>query len=105
MKFRSAIAGAWTMRRRVSVLLAGKGVAALMSTTTRAAWPAGGATVIKDLTPEPDSLNPYVPPTTVGATVKDKKTNLAKRHITHFFEGAKVLRSEFSYHRGSNRLS
>jgi hypothetical protein len=93
--------------RRFMVMLSGTVVAALMLASTGAAWAAGGSEdnrrpVIKDLSPAPGTLAPTNPPT-IEATVRDAKTDLAKKNIRLCALGNQV--TDFSYDRSTDRLT
>ena len=67
------------------------------------AWAAGcGCPTIKNLSPAADSTTSDVTPE-IAATVKDRQTNLAKKHIKLFVDGVRT--TTFSYDRAADRLS
>jgi hypothetical protein len=88
--------------RRVVVLLGGTAMTLAMLTLAAVAWARGGDPLIKNLSPEPGST---ITDTTftIKATVKDRKTNLGKKHIRLFLDGTR--RTDFSYNRSANLLS
>lgn len=71
-------------------------------TMAAVAWARGGDPLIKNL--EPGSGETITDTTfTIEATVKDRQTNLGKKHIRLFLDGTR--RTDFSYNRRTNRLS
>jgi hypothetical protein len=69
------------------------------------AWAAGcgsGCPTIRPLSPAADSTTSDATPE-IAATVKDRQTNLAKKHIKLFVDGTGT--TTFSYNRATNRLS
>jgi hypothetical protein len=87
---------------RVAVLLGGTAMTLAILTMAAVAWARGGDPLIKNL--EPGSGETITDTTfTIEATVKDRQTNLGKKHIRLFLDGTR--RTDFSYNRRTNRLS
>jgi hypothetical protein len=94
--------GVEAVSSRVAVLLGGTAMTLAILTMAAVAWARGGDPLIKNL--EPGSGETITDTTfTIEATVKDRQTNLGKKHIRLFLDGTR--RTDFSYNRRTNRLS
>lgn len=94
------------MTRRLHLPLVVVGVIAVtVLAMAGVAWaaPCGpGCPIIKNVSPLPNSTTSDATPK-IAATVKDRQTNLAKKHIKLFVDGVRV--TTFSYNRSTDRLS
>ncbi|CAN5576762.1 hypothetical protein BH24ACT18_BH24ACT18_13140 [soil metagenome] len=99
-----------TLPRMVLLVLAA-GMAAAVLALSGTAWaaPCGfgctdpvGAPTVTRLSPAPNSTTADTTPT-ISGVVKDRKTNLAKKNIKLFVDGAQV--TSFAYSRRTDRLA